>query len=104
MIDVLTPAHAVCAAEPLTWADMVRLEPRLAALLAEARAIRDDGQADYFCADEIWGGRHGLKAKLYQLVGWNARNPAVSSCAACELADREVLNALPPCRGACGCL
>jgi hypothetical protein len=90
--------------ERWTWAELVRVEPRLAALLAEARAVRDEGQADYFCADQHWSGRFGLKAKLCQLVGWHARNPALASCVAYELAYREVLNAPPQCRGECGCL
>jgi hypothetical protein len=102
-IAEISRAPAVRPAEALTWAELVRLEPRLAALLAEARAVRDDGR-DCFCADEHWGGQYGLKAKLLELVGWHARNPALASSRAYDVAYHTVPNALPPCRGECGCL
>lgn len=53
----------------LTWNEIVRLEPRLARLLRQARAVKDDRSESYFCANEIW--YRDLKPQLTQLVGWD---------------------------------
>ena len=55
-----TPAVAGPAQSPLrtppsslTWARLARLEPQLAALLVEARAV-DPGDNPHFCANRVW--------------------------------------------------
>ena len=95
------------AAPPLTWEWVVRIEPRLARLLADIQQIRDDGQGEYFCRNEVWYGwgvrGGGYKREMYALVGLWAADPLVATSHAYDVAYRTLYNALPPCRGPCGC-
>jgi hypothetical protein len=91
----------------VTWANLVAAEPRLAALLAEARSIRDDRRHPTFCANAVWYGYrgygHGLKARLEQLVGWDRKgHQLLGTEAAYDLAYDTIYSALPNCRQ-CGC-
>lgn len=66
----------------LTWERLVELEPRLGPLLAEIRAIKDNGRRMGFCANVRWYGYHeywgqGFKKQMARLVGWH-RVPAGS--------------------------
>jgi hypothetical protein len=93
----------------LTWATLVALEPQLAGLLAEAQAVRDCDTAPYFCANAAWfgyDGHRGFKPRLRRLVGWDRPDghPALTSCEAYDLAYQTIYEALPPCRGYCGCV
>jgi hypothetical protein len=95
----------------LTWAGLVRLEPRLLDLLREARALRKEQRRDpHFCANAAWYGYgrwrgHGLKPRLVRLVGWSAEggDPILATRAAYDVAYQTVYEALPACR-ACGCM
>jgi hypothetical protein len=86
----------------LTWNDLVAAEPRLAVLLADARAVRDDRRRPSFCANAVWFGWHGdggFKSQLRYLVGWGCRpDPILGTQAAYDLAYRTIYNALPDCR------
>jgi hypothetical protein len=53
----------------ITWQQLVKLEPRLADLLEEAKAYHKSRPATY-CNLETWYGPNGLKNKVCELVGW----------------------------------
>lgn len=91
-----------------TWAQLVALEPRLQALLDEAKSV--DGSDEHFCANRVWYGnarnRNGIKERLCRLVGWDVRrhggSALLSSEAAYDVAYETIYDALPGCRE-CGC-
>ncbi len=89
-----------------TWDDLVRLEPRLAALRAEVERVTAwNGQR--FCANEHWygyNGESGIKPKLVRLVGVRAENPDpdLHSMAAYDVAYQTLYALLPDCWD-CGC-
>lgn len=94
----------------ITWAKLVKLEPRLAGVLAEARAVKDDKSKPVFCANAAWYGyganRNGLREKVIRLVGWEAERkgiPELRTQAAYDVAYHHVYDALPPCRD-CICM
>jgi hypothetical protein len=96
-------------AKRLTWAGLVRLEPRLAELLAEAKAVRDDGSVPYFCGNACWygyDGHRGFKPRLVRLVGFGRPgfHDVLSGSTAYDLVYFTIYNVLPSCRGRCGCL
>lgn len=88
---------------PVTWGWLARRLPALARLRAEARAIRDDGTAPTFCANDIW--YDDFKPRLSSLVGWGAESddPLLQSSTAYDIAYDLIYDELPPCRN-CGCL
>ncbi len=110
--------------EDLSWERLVELEPELAKLEREVQAYRKldrlqrqilalpvDLPLEAFrwaattCANAIWygyGGYPGIKPRLLGLVGWHARNPALRSSAAYDLAYRRLYDGLPGCRN-CPC-
>jgi hypothetical protein len=95
----------VDAAKPPTWADLVALvEPRLAELLAAARAV-PAGRG--YCADRAWygsNGQGGFGARLRALVGWcSGRSGLLGTAAAHDMAAAKVYGALPRCGRCCGC-
>jgi hypothetical protein len=57
--------------QPLTFDDLVKLEPRLQALLDEAKAPAGR-RGKRFCANAVFYGQGGLKERLVKLVGWSA--------------------------------
>ena len=89
-----------------TWDQLVDREPRIARLLDEARAVRDDG-GETFCANRLWYGvawDYGLKGTVEDLVGWDAetRDPVLRTNVAYDLVYQTVYKALPNCRN-CAC-
>ena len=79
----------------LTWASLVEHEPRLNALLADAKSIKDDRSKPNFCANAAWygySGWAGLKRRLLFLVGWNRgmRSEGASSLEVVNLATVPV--------------
>lgn len=57
------------------WKRAVRLQPMIAQLLGEARAVQDDPSHSSFCANNIWYGKNGvpgMKGALSDMVGWHA--------------------------------
>jgi hypothetical protein len=98
--------------EEISFEEIAKLEPRLAALYAMAQAIKDDGRGDYFCANEHWYGYgpvslgRGLRAQVEKLVGWAVKkrggNPRLATCRAYDIAYQTIYAALPDCRD-CNC-
>ncbi len=86
----------------MTFDDVVALEPRLAGLLAEAKAEHAVAERDgEYCASTAWA---HLKGTLAQLIGWYRPeyHSVLSSSAAYSAAAEAVSDALPACRD-CGC-
>ncbi len=88
------------------WDDLVALEPRLAALLVEAKSWHQKSKnTPEFCANRIWysyGNPRGLRQDVISLVGWSAKHddrPApLATSLAYDTAYEMVYNALPDCR------
>lgn len=78
---VVVPTPAV--ETPRTFADLVRLEPRLRLLRNDAAGLQ---RGD-------WHGWEQLKRELQRLVGWDAKRPELATSAAYELAIDALLDA-----------
>jgi hypothetical protein len=104
LIELYPPREHVppLGREP-TWAELVRLEPRLLALQRDIRAV--DGSDPHFCANKVWYRPGGFKDRLCQLVGWYAErdDPVLRSSEAYDVAYDHLYRQLPPCRD-CWCL
>lgn len=85
------------------WYSLARLEPRLQALYDEAKAIEDNSNANYFCANDIW--YEQFKPRLCSLVGWDVSSPypKLRTDQAYDAAYDKVYGALPDCRN-CSCI
>lgn len=77
-----------------TWEELVALEPRLAELYTEARAVR---RTRRFCANAVWVRQ--FKPRLLRLAGWYAEKPELRTTGAYDVAYRTLYAALPDCRG-----
>lgn len=80
-----------------TFADLAAIEPRLQALLDEARGIC---AVKGYVAGKVWygyGGYPGLKPRLLDLVGWERpeAHPLLSTSAAYDVAYETIYEALP---------
>jgi hypothetical protein len=87
----------------LTWQEMIAIEPRLADLFRDAKAVRDPGGKP-FCANHFWYRQGGLKDRLCLLVGWEAEKPELQTSQPYDIAYRKCYDVLPDCRherGAC---
>jgi hypothetical protein len=83
----------------LVWADLTRREPRLAALLAKARAVFRGRGEDYDPLAAFFGYPgcgDGFKARLSGLVGWGRpdNDPVLCSSDAYDVAYQTILDAL----------
>lgn len=67
-----------------TWQDIIAVEPRLAAIIGEAAAIRKPWWDDY----------SRLKLRLSQLVGWEARDQRLRTHQAYDVAIDRLAEAL----------
>lgn len=85
--------------QALTWPRLVELEPALLDLFREAQAV--DGGDAHFCANRGW--YDSYRPRLLALAGWEARQPALRTQEAYDLAYETIYAALPPCRD-CLCL
>ena len=91
----------------MTKAEMERFdalcekEPRLRALYLRAKAVRDDGKAKSFCANNLWVNE--LKPVLLDLVGWDVHSPELRTPEVYDLAYDTIYEALPNCRR-CMCM
>jgi hypothetical protein len=63
------------------------------------KRVKDTGGPS-FCANDIWYDE--IKPVLVKLVGWSARNPALRTTEAYDVAYQYLYNLLPDCRD-CGC-
>jgi hypothetical protein len=85
-----------------TWRMLVKIEPELARLYDDVRAVRDPGGI-WFCANNRWYGDAsggGFKSRLVRLVGFDAqsRDPRMRTMEAYDVAYDKIYAALPPCR------
>jgi hypothetical protein len=109
-----------------TWDRLVELEPDLESWLAIAKGRwkKIQGVEEDYCSVAAWYGfieeekyrvrlpisgkrSYGLKQVICELVGWDVKhrggNPELASPLAYDIAYETVFDALPPCRGRCGC-
>jgi hypothetical protein len=77
----------------LTWEGLVALEPELARLLEEIRAIVPD---EKFCANLTW--RYTYAPRVNKLVGIQAKGAILGKPGAYALARHVLYEALPDCR------
>lgn len=95
--------------KPITWGELVSIEPALLVIEARLKEYQDDLREDSFCANAIWYGYPGYspsyKMWMHGLVGNSAKkdNPRLTTCQAYDCAYQHLLNILPDCRN-CGCL
>lgn len=84
----------------MTFNDLLRLEPGLAALLAEAFLYHATASVR-FCVNAVWygypGHYPGLKQRMCELVGWTSKDPRLRSSAAYDVAYETIYRALPDC-------
>ncbi len=86
----------------MTWEDLARLEPELRRLEQDILSLRRRSRGwRTFCANDVWYDL--FKPRLVYLAGWGARNPALRSEEAYDLAYEHLYALLPDCRG-CLCL
>ncbi|MER3501173.1 MAG: hypothetical protein C4295_06790 [Candidatus Fervidibacterota bacterium] len=104
----------------MTWEELVAIEPALRSLEEEARAYAKVDAlkrqllryapllppevhrwAEHTCANYLWYRRGGLKERLSDLVGYGARNPALRSEEAYNVAYDYLYALLPNCRNCC---
>jgi len=103
------PTPSRIQGEPITWDELVELEPRLEALLQKAQSIEDDKSKKSFCANAAFygfDGYEGLREKIRNLVGWEVYDvidPRVQTASAFDAVYRKIYDALPDCRN-CWCL
>jgi hypothetical protein len=105
----------------MTWEALVALDPGLRVLEREARMharldrlkrqlLRHEWLlpaevqrwAQRSCANDIWYRPGGLKQRMANLVGHGARNPALKSSEAYDVAYEHLYALLPDCRN-CWC-
>jgi hypothetical protein len=102
----ITPDRVITSDASLTWDDLVRIEPLLARLYRNIRAIKDDKHEPAFCANAAWYGHGGrpinFKEQMQHLVGWHAQDPRLRAQQANRLAYVKLYDALPNCRN-CNC-
>ena len=89
---------------PPSFEELCNRVPELVELEARTRAVRDDGSASFFCANNTW---FAIRRRLDELVGvWRLpggpADDVLGGSAAHEVALAHLYPLLPPCR-ACGC-
>lgn len=88
------------AAPAGAWKWMCSIEPELKRLMTELRAVEPNEKR--FCANAVWYAWNGPKRRLQDLVGWYARNKALSSEECYDVAYHTLYDVLPCCRN-CAC-
>ena len=85
------------------FTQLCKLEPRLASLREQAKAV--DGSGEHFCANMVWYRK--LKPQLLELVGWEAegkaKTPELGSNDAYDAAYDLIYDELPDCKD-CSCV
>lgn len=91
----------------MTFADLVKREPRLAELEAEIKLhARRNRRTRNYCANHHWygyddvapPGKRGFRGKVYMLAGWGAALPELRSVEAYDMAYDYLYALLPDCR------
>jgi hypothetical protein len=89
-----------------TFEELRRLEPRLAELEAEARAVRDTGEREFFCSNFVWLPMYtrlrDVLGAYRQPVSGEEHADVLTDGWAFETAYLHLSRLLPPCRD-CGC-
>ena len=98
----MTTPQPLMAAPSESFAALARIEPGLARLMRDVRAVRDTGAA-WFCANDCWYQPGGFKSRLLRLAGWFARKPELRNSESYDIAYDAIYAALPDCR-ACACI
>lgn len=99
----------IATGQRLTFRELVKLEPKLGELLKQAQTVKDDGSQEYYCGNAVWygyDGYPGFKSSLCALIGFDRLEEGderLYSSDAYEIAYQTVYDALPCCRGECGC-
>ena len=93
----------------MTFEQLCELEPKLKALAEEAKATRDDGSGEAFCANAVWygyAGHRGIKRRLLLLVGFERPDgpDELLTTEAYDVSYQAIYDMLPDCRGECGCM
>ena len=71
------------SSKQLTWREILTIDPRLRAVIAEANRLESADWRDY----------ERLKNQLYRLVGFRATRPELRTTEAYELAIRNLIDA-----------
>ncbi|MFP4473998.1 MAG: hypothetical protein ACLFOY_00465 [Desulfatibacillaceae bacterium] len=89
----------------ITWEDIIAVQPALHDLYVAALSVVDDRSKPFFCGHHVWY-KQGYRRRLTQLVGYGA-DPLlpsfIRSPEAYAIAYQKVYDAIPGCRGDCGC-
>jgi hypothetical protein len=83
--------------KPITWDQLVELEPRLLQLLTACQNA-DNGRGSEFDGDAVWYGVGGFKSRLVGLVGFFAKrdDARLHTCQAYDCAYKHLYESLPP--------
>ena len=91
------------------WAKLVAIQPALRELAQKIMEIKDPGDTEYFCANEVWYGYQGnesLKNQMSDLVGFHVRDKEkdayLYTMKAYDDAYFHLYYSLPQCRN-CNC-
>lgn len=85
--DFAPATPPVVTPEPLTWAELVRIEPCLRNVEQYARSLPKPPD---------WPGWEEIKKRFLPLVGWFARRPALRTTRAYNAAYDHLLNVFDP--------
>ncbi len=90
---------------PLTWEEIIKLDPRVSDLYREICGVKDDKSKKSFCANTAWYG-DGFKDDVGNLVGFSTKpkqpNRLLRTMKAYDIVYGKCYGALPNCRN-CGC-
>lgn len=91
---------------PITYQQLAKLEPQLAALRQSAEALaKEESLRDVACGNRPWYQTRGLKDRLSTMVGMDARHPdpVVRSSDAYDVVYDTLYRLMPDCRhdGSC---
>jgi hypothetical protein len=84
--------------EILSWAEIVAIEPQVELIVAAARSITYDPEAEYSCGPREFHEPGGFKDQLSEYVGWRACEPRLRTERAYDIVYDKVRRALPDCR------
>lgn len=112
--SIPVPPQPSLGTMPKSWRRILNADPslelKLRDLWRDARSIKDDGSADWFCGNRV---DSQLLIKIEGIVGWCSkygkperggdRSSFLGGSEAWSLLFNEVRKITPSCRGDCGC-